>query len=464
MLRLLSVVTSALALTAVSILAQDSDPVPTQTVTQGPNDWPMYNHDVQGTRFNPAETTLTRESVSRLKVEWVFPTKGDVYATPAVVNDIVYAGDTSGTFYALSRSGALQWSTTGFGPITDSALVTDQMVIFGDQAGFIYGLERNKGKLVWSNQPNSDASSAIFSSPILANGQVIVGISSFENPSKLSTFRGSVVSLDPNTGRQIWQKYLIEGSGSGAGVWSTPTYDATTDTVYVTTANNHSPPATDTSDAFVALKGQDGTIVWKNQRVPNDIGDIKADIGDSPQVYTIFSGGKTRRVIGAGEKQTGEYWVLDAATGDLVGSIQAVPSCEGSEGIFADSAVDEGEGMVFVNGVNCSIPSKPPFIPPTGAVVGLKSDASEKVWEFTSWFAPVLSGVAVANGVVYFQASGLLSILYALDAKTGQVLAGVLTSGGISGPSVSNGQIYVGTGTKFASGVPTPTGIVALGL
>jgi len=429
----------------------------------------MYNHDVLGTRFNSAETTLTRDSVRRLKIKWIFPTNGDVYATPSVVNGIVYAGDTSGRFYALTSSGILLWETSGsasikFGPITASALVTDQMVIFGDQAGFIYGLDRNEGTLVWSNQPNPDGSSAIFSSPILANGQAVVGISSFETPSALSTFRGSVVSLDPNTGQQNWQRYLIEGSGSGAGVWSTPTYDATTDTVYVTTANNHSPPATETSDAFVALKGKDGTIVWKNQRVPNDIGDIKADIGDSPQVYTISSGGKTRRVIGAGEKQTGEYWVLDAATGELAGSIQAVPSCEGSEGLFADSAINENDGVVFVNGVNCKVPSHPPFIPPTGAVIALKSDASKKLWEFTSFFAPVLSGVAVANGVLYFNASGLFSILYALDAETGLMLGGVLTSGGISGPAVSHGQIYFGTGAKFASGVATPTGIVAIGL
>ena len=395
-----------------------------------------------------------------MKIKWIFPTEGDVYATPSVVDGTVYAGDTSGRFYALTSSGALLWKTKVNGPITDSALVTDQMVIFGDQAGFIYGLERNKGKLVWLMRPNPNGSPAIFSSPILANGQVVVGISSFET---LSTFRGSVVSLDPKTGTQIWQTYLIpEGSGSGAGVWSTPTYDATSDAVYVTTGNNYTAPTTGTSDAFVALKGKDGTIVWINQRVPKDTGNIEADFGDSPQVYTISSGGKTRRVIGAGEKETGEYWVLDAATGDLVGSIQAVPSCAGSEGLFADSAISDD--VVFVNGVNCNIPSKPPLIPPTGAVIALKSDASKKLWEFTSFFAPVLSGVAVANGVVYFNASGLFSILYALDAKTGQVLAGVLTSGGISGPSVSHGQIYVGTGTKFASGVRTLTGIVAIGL
>jgi polyvinyl alcohol dehydrogenase (cytochrome) len=463
MLRLSSAVTSALALTAVSLLAQASNPVPAQTVTPGPNDWPMYNHDVQGTRLNPEETTLTRESVRRLKVEWVFPTKGDVYATPAVVNNVVYAGDTSGTFYALSRSGALQWSATGFGPITASALVTNDgaggMVIFGDQAGIIYGLKRTTGEKVWQVQPNPIGSPAIFSSPILANGYAVVGISTFEDS---PAFRGSVVCLDPTTGKVIWQTYLIpEGGGSGAAVWSTPTYDAGTGIVYVTTSNSYTAPAAPTSDAFVALDVHTGKILWTHQCVAGDTGNLEADLGDSPQVYALADGTK---VVGAGEKETGTYWVLDAATGNLVRSIQAVPSCAGSEGLFADSAVDEGSGMVFVNGVNCSIPSKPPFIPPTGAVVGLKSDASAKVWQFTSWFAPVLSGVAVANGVVYFQASGPLSILYALDAKTGQVLAGVLTSGGISGPSVSKGRIYVGTGTKFASGVPTPTGIVALGL
>jgi putative pyrroloquinoline-quinone-binding quinoprotein len=71
-----------------------------------------------------------------LKIKWIFPTKGDVYATPSVVNGIVYAGDTSGRFYALTSLGKRLWETKVNGPITASALVTDQMVIFGDQAGF----------------------------------------------------------------------------------------------------------------------------------------------------------------------------------------------------------------------------------------------------------------------------------------------------------------------------------------
>jgi hypothetical protein len=43
------------------------------------------------------------------------------------------------------------------------------------------------------------------------------------------------------------------------------------------------------------------------------------------------------------------------------------------------------------------------------------------------------------------------------------VLNSTVLSGGISGPSVSRGRIYLGAGTKFASGVPSLPGIMALG-
>ena len=122
MSRPLSIVMSALALSAFSVLAQNPGSIPTQTITQDLNDWPMYNRDVLGTRFNPAEKTLTRDSVKRLTIKWFFPTKGDVYATPSVVQDIVYAGDTSGNFYALERSGTLKWSATGFAPLPRALL------------------------------------------------------------------------------------------------------------------------------------------------------------------------------------------------------------------------------------------------------------------------------------------------------------------------------------------------------
>jgi outer membrane protein assembly factor BamB len=61
---------------------------------------------------------------------------------------------------------------------------------------------------------------------------------------------------------------------------------------------------------------------------------------------------------------------------------------------------------------------------------------------------PVASGVAVANGVVFFTtaASGKL---VALDAATGSTLKEISLGPVWSGPSVSRGRVYVGTGNTL---------------
>src|SRR5437660_12893353 len=82
-----------------------------ERVSHDPNDWPMYNHDAQGSRFNSGEWKLSTKSVQHLQQKWMYLTAGDVYATPIVVDDIVYAGDSSGTVYALTREGERIWQT-----------------------------------------------------------------------------------------------------------------------------------------------------------------------------------------------------------------------------------------------------------------------------------------------------------------------------------------------------------------
>jgi hypothetical protein len=90
--------------------------------------------------------------------------------------------------------------------------------------------------------------------------------------------------------------------------------------------------------------------------------------------------------------------VLDATSGELVGFIKAVLGCvPGSEGLFADSAISNG--VVFVNGQDCSIFANPPLIPPTGVVIALKSEIDpsgnlemEELWSFTIHTPQFLAG------------------------------------------------------------------------
>ena len=79
-----------------------------------PADWPTYNHDSAGWRFNSAEHALSPSNVGKLVEKWRFPatdskeTIGVVHATPTVVAGEVYFGTaTFPAFYKLNRDGTL---------------------------------------------------------------------------------------------------------------------------------------------------------------------------------------------------------------------------------------------------------------------------------------------------------------------------------------------------------------------
>jgi outer membrane protein assembly factor BamB len=98
-------------------------------------------------------------------------------------------------------------------------------------------------------------------------------------------------------------------------------------------------------------------------------------------------------------------------------------------------------------------------------VVALSLDTRKELWRherpkvaslggpkpkpiYTNVGDPVASGLAVANGVVYFTtvASGKL---VTLDAKTGKVLKEICLGPVWAGPSVSRGRVYIGTGNML---------------
>jgi polyvinyl alcohol dehydrogenase (cytochrome) len=467
----------------------------------------MYNHDPAGTRDNSAEHVLSPAAVGGLQVKWTFPTVGAVAGTPAVVNDVVYAADSEGWVYAVGRDGNELWRhhvevtspasdilpfTFGL-KITTSLLVTNHTVVFGDLGGTVHGLDVDTGAERWSVKPNNHTAASIFGSATMVGNNVAVGVSSVEElvaglvPGYQPSFRGSLVLLDPSDGHIIWQTYTISDAdhaagATGAAIWGTPAYDRASNTLFVGTGNNYTPTTTGTSDALMAVDAADGHIKWVNQETqddswnfiypfqtpgdPNNPPDF--DFGDSPQVYRV--GG--RLVVGAGQK-SGFYHVVDAATGAEINQFQAAPGGN-LGGLFADSAV--AGGVAFANGSDWHDPFGHPFDPPKGGnLTAIKGDGSGQLWRVETP-APNISGVAVADGVVYFQSKD--GSFYALDAGSGATLAQVNlnTSSGLSpffgqtsGPSVSRGQVYVGTGDILTSlFIPPlaagPGAIVALGI
>jgi outer membrane protein assembly factor BamB len=90
------------------------------------------------------------------------------------------------------------------------------------------------------------------------------------------------------------------------------------------------------------------------------------------------------------------------------------------------------------------------------------------LWRFMPKSVYSFSGVAVANGVVYF-VSVFDPHVYALDAPSGQVLAALPVGGmyyGYGGPAIAHGRVFVGTASTggVAPNYTAGGSIVALGI
>ena len=263
-------------------------------------DWPMYNQDVKGWRFNSAENSITPDNANQLVEKWRFPSEGSgevvgvIHVTPSIVNGYVYFGTaTHPTFYKLKPNGEVQWKYSvgdekrqayresqnkiGLVPadgVYSSALVTNDSVYFADVLGIAYCLDRKTGEERWKLNckapgfPGAHTQNMIMSSPILADGKVIFGGGGYEHAAPLDpnydccTGRGFVIALDPKDGRIIWKydlgpepqkldppivyedgwgKHVFKYGPSTSSVWSTSSYDAESQTIFFGTDIHNSP-------------------------------------------------------------------------------------------------------------------------------------------------------------------------------------------------------------------------------
>ncbi len=270
-----------------------------------PADWPMYNHDSAGWRYNPAEKHLSSANVGKLIEKWRFPsadskkTIGVVHATPAVVAGEVYFGTaTFPAFYKLAPNGSLRWEyrnparkavlppTDGSamsdklrgaasdGGIFSSALVADGAVYFADTGGWMYSLDAETGKERWkvdsraSTFPGAHFNNILMASPIMADGKVVFCGGTLEQLYagtllyRGASGRGFVTALEPKTGKIVWKydvgpkpekldppvviegswgKYTFEKGPATSSVWCTPSYDPETNTIFFGTDVNTAP-------------------------------------------------------------------------------------------------------------------------------------------------------------------------------------------------------------------------------
>jgi len=272
---------------------------------------------------------INQQNVGTLELAWslAVPKVADMRSQPAIIGDRLYLGDKAGMLYAIDRSTGCIYDSTKFisgirSAITVVTLATGKrLLVFADSLATVYAVDPLSLETAW---------------------QLFVPVSSYEvaaagNPDhECCKSHGAVVALDANGGNVLWQwdatadatPQSTNSAGkqkwgpSGVSVWSTPTIDDARGLLYVGTGENLSHPATDTSDAIVALDLESGAMRWKFQGLAGDVWNAAClsggsncpenagpdfDFGASVILATLDSG---KQVLLAGQK-SGEIFALD---------------------------------------------------------------------------------------------------------------------------------------------------------
>ena len=269
------------------------------------NGWNGWGASVANTRFtSAAKTTIKAADVPKLKLKWAvgFAGVNSARAQPAIIGDRVFVGSESGDVLALNaKTGCTYWryhaqagirTAVSVGPYKRAGQA-GYAVYFADGTPSAYAIDANTGQELWSRKLDEHLFARATGSPTLYNGRLYVPLAGVGEEGQggqaryeCCTFRGSVTALDANTGAVVWKSYTIpdapaargknaEGKTiwgpSGAGVWGAPTIDPARRSIYITTGNNYSGPATMTSDAVIALDIETGRHKWVFQPLANDV-------------------------------------------------------------------------------------------------------------------------------------------------------------------------------------------------
>jgi len=465
---------------------------------------------------------ISAADVGRLDVKWAFGFPGDIRANspPTIAGGRLFLGSLGGGVYSLdAETGCVHWfldvGASVRSPMTMAFIEhegeTREAVFFGDGTANVYAVDAAAGEIIWRTEVDDFPVAHVTGSTVYYDGKVFVGVVSGEEGAAASPdyeccrFRGSVAALDATTGAVLWKTYTVDEPStrdrnavgtqlwgpSGAPIWSSPAVDPARNAVYVTTGNNYSNPASDMSDAFVALDIDSGRILWSRQMTEGDAWTAACRLEDKTNCANLTAPdfdfaaspilvdrGDGRRLLIAGQK-SGVVHALDPDREGAVVWQQRVGLGGSMGGVQWGSATDGERLYVAISDVR-RIPVQHSWATEAdpeigGGVVALDLDDGELIW-----FAPPMpcgdrprcspaqpGAVTVIDGVAF--AGSMTGHLRAYSTDDGRVLFefdsvrsfdtvnGVAASGGAidgAGPTIANGILYLNSGYPNGGGMP----------
>jgi len=487
--------------------------------------WNGWGNGASNLRFQSAAAAgLNVAAAKKLQLAWAFAFPGETIteSQPTVVDGRLFVGARDGSVYALNATtGCQHWRFEAQSPVKNSVVIgsvdvagaTRLLAFFGDLTGTAYAVDANDGSLVWQRKVDPFPAARLMGSFMLADGQLFVPITATESTLVAATdavcchFRGSVVSLDPATGKERWRRYtvaeepVLTGTNtrgnpvygpSGATIWSAPTFDPVQGRIYVGTGENASQPATDTSDAILAIDVNTSEMIWHYQGLAGDAWNMSCgtedktncpadagldfDMGSSPSLATLDNG---RRILIAAQK-SGVVHALDPDAGGKLLWQRKVAAGGILGGIEWGPANDNEHVYVALGDIRWNTPD---LLDPHleldrqagGGVVALDLVDGHIVWQAPAVECgdrPMCSpaqtaAVSAIPGVVF--AGGMSGHLRAFDASNGHevwrydtvreftTVNGAAGRGGAldaTGPVIVDGWVYVVSGYSKWGGLP----------
>lgn len=370
------------------------DPTTSITVSTSAGDWPMYHKDQLHSGFSADD-----ERIPKGALKWKLDTERQLFASPAVVDDIAYLGTGDRRLLAVNGlSGNIIWDIAVSDPVHSTPAVTAELVFFTLLDGRILALDKNDGGLVW--EFNTGAS--IVSSPAVLDGFLYVGSSA-----------GEFYAIDASNGEKIWKYSTGRWIGTSPAVFEDVvvivSYDGLLHVLdrfngrkklhFRVTGNPKGSASFGVQHMFIgdpsgALKAVD----WNSRNLFFD--DVKMRIHSQLFVWGV---------VNSIPRQRGFLWGVKSGSG-----------------IFSTPSV--GDGKVIATDFS-------------GKVIAVNETDGKKLWLYETNTPIASSPSATSRIALVGDTSGTL---HALDASTGQLLWDYHTGAQISAtPVIAGGLIYL---------------------
>jgi polyvinyl alcohol dehydrogenase (cytochrome) len=258
-----------------------------------------WGGNLEGTGYRSAEQAgIAASDVNSLQLKWAFAFPGatQMRSKPAITGEWLITGSEFGDVYTINiKTGKAGWRFIADAAIRGAVQITRTAnkltAWFADYSTNVYAIDIETGKLIWKKRAGIHPQSSVTGSVAVFNNIIYVPLSSTEVISALNpdyaccTSSGEVVALDTETGNIIWRYRAVKDEAkisgkkkngklfygpSGAPVWSSPTVDIKRGLLYIGTGENYTAPATNSSDAILALDLKTGRLIWSYQATKND--------------------------------------------------------------------------------------------------------------------------------------------------------------------------------------------------